>query len=169
MPVHSPTLVLIGGGPRTAWLLERIAANREALNTSAVHVHVVEPHAPGSGRIWRYQQHSGLMLNSAAADVTMFTDASVQCEGPAAEGPSLSEWAAGVLDGSIADVPGLPDELQSQLRALTGATFPTRQLQSVYLEWFFRRSVAALGPGPIIRRRWPFSFPCSSPTWNWAV
>ena len=146
MPVHSPTLVLIGGGPRTAGLLERLAANREALNTSALHVHVVEPHAPGSGRIWRYQQHSGLMLNSAAADVTMFTDASVQCEGPAAEGPSLSEWAAGVLDGSIADVPELPDELQSQLRALTGATFPTRQLQSVYLEWFFRRSVAALGP-----------------------
>ncbi|MFF2030885.1 FAD/NAD(P)-binding protein [Arthrobacter sp. NPDC058192] len=146
MPVHSPTVVLIGGGPRTAGLLERLAANRPALFTGPLHVHVVEPYAPGSGRIWRYQQHSGLMLNSAAADVTMFTDASVQCEGPAAPGPSLSEWAAGVLDGSIADVPELPQELQAQLRTLTGATFPTRQLQSVYLEWFFRRSVAALGP-----------------------
>ncbi len=38
-----------------------------------------------------------------------------------------------------------PDLLE-QLRALTGATFPTRQLQSDYLEWFFRRAVAALGP-----------------------
>src|SRR4051812_11716176 len=122
MSVHSPTVVIIGGGPRTAGLLERLAANRPALFAGALHVHVVEPHAPGSGRIWRCGQHSGLMLNSAAADVTMFTDASVQCEGPAAPGPSLSEWAAGVLDGSISDVPELPEDLHSQLRTLTGAT-----------------------------------------------
>ena len=115
-------------------------------STAPLQIHVVEPHTPGAGRIWRYEQHPGLMLNSAAADVTMFTDASVQCEGPAVDGPGLAEWAAGVLDGSIADVPELPAELRRQLAALTGATFPTRQLQSVYLEWFFRRSVAALGP-----------------------
>lgn len=146
MPVNAPSVVLIGGGPRTAGLLERLAANRPELLAGALQIHVVEPHTPGAGRIWRYEQHPGLMLNSAAADVTMFTDASVQCEGPAVDGPGLAEWAAGVLDGSIADVPELPQELRRQLAALTGATFPTRQLQSVYLEWFFRRSVAALGP-----------------------
>ncbi|MEY9774738.1 FAD/NAD(P)-binding protein [Arthrobacter sp. MW3 TE3886] len=146
MPVNAPSVVLIGGGPRTAGLLERLAANRPELLAGALQIHVVEPHTPGAGRIWRYEQHPGLMLNSAAADVTMFTDASVQCEGPAIDGPGLAEWAAGVLDGSIADVPELPPELRRQLGALTGATFPTRQLQSFYLEWFFRRSVAALGP-----------------------
>jgi uncharacterized NAD(P)/FAD-binding protein YdhS len=139
-------MVLIGGGPRTAGLLERLAANRPELLAGALQIHVVEPHTPGAGRIWRYEQHPGLMLNSAAADVTMFTDASVQCAGPAVEGPGLADWAAGVLDGSITDVPELSPELRRQLAALTGATFPTRQLQSVYLEWFFRRSVAALGP-----------------------
>ena len=146
MPVNAPSVVLIGGGPRAAGLLERLAANRPELLDGALQIHVVEPHTPGAGRIWRYEQHPGLMLNSAAADVTMFTDASVQCEGPAVDGPGLAKWAAGVLDGSIADVPELPAELRRQLTALTGATFPTRQLQSVYLEWFFRRSVAALGP-----------------------
>ena len=146
MPVNAPSVVLIGGGPRTAGLLERLGANRPELLAGALQIHVVEPHTPGSGRIWRYEQHPGLMLNSAAADVTMFTDASVQCEGPAVEGPGLAEWAAGVLAGTIADVPELPRELWAQLRSLTGTTFPTRQLQSVYLEWFFRRSVAALGP-----------------------
>ncbi|MFE4226615.1 FAD/NAD(P)-binding protein [Arthrobacter sp. NPDC056886] len=146
MPVNAPSVVLIGGGPRTAGLLERLAANRPELLTGALQIHVVEPHTPGAGRIWRYEQHPGLMLNSAAADVTMFTDASVQCEGPAVEGPGLADWAAGVLDGSIADIPELAQELRRQLAALTGTTFPTRQLQSVYLEWFFRRSVAALGP-----------------------
>ncbi|SDP67899.1 Uncharacterized NAD(P)/FAD-binding protein YdhS [Arthrobacter sp. ok909] len=146
MPANSPSVVLIGGGPRTAGLLERLAANRQELFAGPLHVHVVEPHAPGSGRIWRYEQDAGLMLNSTAADVTMFTDASVQCEGPAVDGPGLAEWAAGVLDGSIADVPELPQRLRAQLGTLTGATFPTRQLQCIYLEWFFRRAVAALGP-----------------------
>ncbi|MFF2242903.1 FAD/NAD(P)-binding protein [Arthrobacter sp. NPDC058130] len=146
MPVNEPSVVLIGGGPRTAGLLERLAANRPELLSGALQIHVVEPHTPGAGRIWRYEQHPGLMLNSAAADVTMFTDASVQCEGPAVEGPGLADWAAGVLAGTITDVPELPHELRRQLASLTGGTFPTRQLQSVYLEWFFRRSVAALGP-----------------------
>jgi uncharacterized NAD(P)/FAD-binding protein YdhS len=139
-------VAFVGGGPRTAGILERLAANRPELFAGTLAIHVIEPHAPGSGRIWRYDQHPGLLLNSAAADITMFTDASVACEGPAADGPGLAGWAAGVLDGTIADIPPLPPELQRQLRALTGASFPTRQLQSVYLEWFFRRAVAGLGP-----------------------
>ena len=113
---------------------------------------MVEPYEPGSGRIWRYDQHPGLMLNSAAADVTMFTDSSVACDGPAVDGPGLAEWAAGVLDGSITDVPDFPAALREQLRTLTGATFPTRQLQSQYLEWFFRRAVAALGGNVTVHR-----------------
>lgn len=145
MPANAPAVVLIGGGPRAAGILERLAANRPELFDGPLDLHVIEPHEPGSGRIWRYEQDPGLMLNSAAADVTMFTDSSVQCEGPAADGPGLSDWASGVLDGSITDVPELPAELAQQLRSLTGATFPTRQLQSKYLEWFFRRAVDALG------------------------
>ncbi len=146
MPATIPSVAFVGGGPRTAGILERLAANRPELFARPLAIHVIEPHAPGSGRIWRYDQHPGLLLNSAAADITMFTDASVACEGPAADGPGLAAWAAGVLDGTIADVPRLPPELRRQLRALTGATFPTRQLQSVYLEWFFRRAVSGLGP-----------------------
>ncbi len=82
MPANAPTVVFVGGGPRTAGILERLAANRPELFDAPLDIHVVEPHTPGSGRIWRYDQHPGLMLNSAAADVTMFTDASVQCDGP---------------------------------------------------------------------------------------
>lgn len=145
MPANVPSVVFIGGGPRAAGVLERLAVNRPALFDGPLDIHVVEPHEPGSGRIWRYDQHPGLMLNSAAADVTMFTDSSVACEGPAADGPGLAAWAAGVLDGSITDVPDFPRTIQEQLRNLTGDTFPTRQLQSQYLEWFFRRAVAALG------------------------
>ena len=146
MPAIIPSVAFVGGGPRTAGILERLAANRPELFAGPLAVHIIEPHTPGSGRIWRYDQHPGLLLNSAAADITMFTDASVACEGPAADGPGLAAWAAGVLDGTIADVPVLQPELRQQLHDLTGATFPTRQLQSVYLEWFFRRAVSGLGP-----------------------
>ena len=41
----------------------------------------------------------------------MFTDASVACDGPSVDGPGLSTWAAGVLDGSIRDVPALEPHL----------------------------------------------------------
>ncbi len=144
MPAKIPAVVFIGGGPRTAGVLERIAANRPDVFAGPLEIHVVEPHVPGSGRIWRYDQDPGLLLNSMAADITMFTDESVACDGPAFAGPGLVEWTAGVLDGSITDVPDFPQHLQDQLRALNGTTFPTRQLQSQYLEWFFRRAARAL-------------------------
>ncbi len=81
MPATIPSVAFVGGGPRTAGILERLAANRPELFARPLAIHVIEPHTPGSGRIWRYDQHPGLLLNSAAADITMFTDASVACEG----------------------------------------------------------------------------------------
>jgi uncharacterized NAD(P)/FAD-binding protein YdhS len=76
----------------------------------------------------------------------------VECDGPAKEGPGLAEWAAGVLDGSITDVPDFPRSLRHQLQSLAGGTFPTRQLNSQYLEWFFRRAAAALGGNVTVHR-----------------
>ena len=152
MPATIPAIVFIGGGPRTAGVLERIAANRPDVFTGPLQIHVVEPHIPGSGRIWRYHQDPGLLLNSMAADITMFTDQSLECAGPAAPGPGLAEWAAGVLDASIIDVPDFPQPLWQQLRTLTGTTFPTRQLQSQYLEWFFRRASRSLGRSVTVHR-----------------
>lgn len=146
MADNVPVVVFIGGGPRTAGLLERVAANRPELLAGPIAVHVVEPYGAGSGRIWRFDQSPLLLLNSMAGDITMFTDESVDCAGPTVAGPSLVEWATGVLDGSIPDAPVHPAGIRRQLRHLTPRTFPTRQLHSHYLEWFFRRAVAALGP-----------------------
>src|SRR3954453_18659319 len=91
MPSTIPAIVFIGGGPRTAGVLERIAANRPEGFAGSLQIHVVGPDNPGSGRLWRYDQDPGLLLNSMAADITMFTDGSVECEGPAAPGPGLAE------------------------------------------------------------------------------
>ena len=146
MPANVPTVVFVGGGPRTAGILERLAANRPELFDAPLDIHVIEPHTAGSGRIWRYDQHPGLMLNSAAADVTMFTDASVSCEGPVADGPGpgrLGRRRPGRLHRRR---PRAPGGASAPAAGTLRRHFPTRQLQSAYLEWFFRRAVAQLAP-----------------------
>ncbi|MFD5078193.1 FAD/NAD(P)-binding protein [Streptomyces sp. NPDC058371] len=129
MSTGRPALVIVGAGPRGTGVLERIAANAPELYAgSGLDIHLVDPHAPGGGRIWREEQSPLLWMNSQAQDVTMFTDESVDMAGPVLEGPTLHEWAA-----------------------LDGRTFADRQRQGTYLRWVYERTVAALPPGITVR------------------
>ncbi|GHI08817.1 adenylate cyclase [Streptomyces cellostaticus] len=120
-----PQLVIVGAGPRGTGLLERIAANAPDLYAGpALDVHLVDPHPPGGGRIWRQKQSPLLWMNSHAEDVTMFTDETVRMDGPVREGPTLHEWAG-----------------------LDGRTFADRQIQGRYLRWVYERALAELPPG----------------------
>lgn len=58
----------------------------------------------------------------------MFTDDTVELDGPVLPGPALHEWAD-----------------------LDGRAFAGRQLQGAYLRWVYERSVAALPPGVTVR------------------
>ncbi|OIJ64160.1 FAD/NAD(P)-binding protein [Streptomyces mangrovisoli] len=119
------SLVIVGAGPRGTGLIERIAANAPELYAgSGLDIHLVDPHPPGAGRIWRAAQSPLLWMNSHAEDVTMFTDETVEMAGPVREGPTLHEWAG-----------------------LDGATFADRQTQGAYLRWVHERAVAELPPG----------------------
>ena len=137
-------LAVIGAGPRGVGFLERLAASLPELASDVdVVVHLIDPHPPGAGRIWRSAQSPLLKLNSMARDVTMFTDASSTIEGPIRPGPSLIEWAERVRSGEI--VVALGDALvRHEIEHLAGDSFPTRRLQSAYLDWFYRLAVAAL-------------------------
>jgi uncharacterized NAD(P)/FAD-binding protein YdhS len=143
------TIAIIGAGPRGVGLLERLAANLPELGDGEpVLVHLVDPHPAGGGRIWRRDQSPLLKLNSMARDVTMFTDDSCAIDGPVSPGPSLIEWAEQVREGSLElafDDPLIEHEVQH----LAADSFPTRRLQSEYLDWFYRRAVAAL-PGTVV-------------------
>ncbi|WP_263171508.1 FAD/NAD(P)-binding protein [Streptomyces sp. SCSIO ZS0520] len=119
-----PRLVIVGAGPRGTGVLERIAANAPALYAGdGLDIHLVDPYPPGGGRIWREAQSPLLWMNSMAEDVTMFTDETVETEGPVRPGPALDTWS------------GLP-----------GQTFPGRQIQGGYLRWVYEHTLAAL-PG----------------------
>ncbi|MEU9403226.1 FAD/NAD(P)-binding protein [Streptomyces sp. NPDC048242] len=118
-------LVVVGAGPRATGLLERIAANSpELYGGRGLDIHLVDPHPPGGGRIWREAQSELLWMNSHAADITMFTDETVTMEGPVREGPTLHEWAR-----------------------LDGRTFADRRIQGRYLRWVYDRALADLPPG----------------------
>ncbi|MFH9404565.1 FAD/NAD(P)-binding protein [Streptomyces sp. NPDC017638] len=117
-------LVIVGAGPRGTGILERLAANASALYAGeGLDIHLVDPHPPGGGRIWREEQSPLLWMNSHAEDVTMFTDDTVVMDGPVRPGPTLHEWAG--LDGRV---------------------FPDRRLQGRYLRWVYDRARAALPP-----------------------
>ncbi|MFI9244549.1 FAD/NAD(P)-binding protein [Streptomyces sp. NPDC053086] len=122
-------LVIVGAGPRGTGILERLAANVPAPYTGpGLDIHLVDPHPPGGGRIWRQAQSPLLWMNSHAEDVTMFTDETVAMAGPVREGPTLHEWAG-----------------------LHGRTFADRQLQGRYLRWVYERALAELPPEITVR------------------
>ncbi len=118
------SLVVVGAGPRGTGFLERLAASLPLLyGDEPLDVHLVDPHPAGAGRIWRADQSSLLWMNSMAEDVTMFTDDTVQQEGPVRPGPTLAEWSG-----------------------LDARTFPSRRDQGAYLRWVYEGAVAALPP-----------------------
>lgn len=133
-------LVVVGGGPRSLGLLERIAANAGTLWPAGdLEIHVVDPHPAGGGRIWRSEQSGLLWMNSVARDVTVFPDASVVMAGPVVPGPPLHEWMAGEGRADLAAA-GLLDEADR-----TGPDgFASRRIQSRYLDWAWRRVLAGL-------------------------
>lgn len=142
------TVSLVGAGPRGFAVLERLCANeRKSPSHRTVTVHVVEPYAPGPGRVWRTEQPRQLLMNTVASQVTVYTDHSVLMDGPVEEGPSLYEWAAGLA--RIAQVPGMrarfPAGTLDEARRLGPDDYPTRAFYGAYLQDAFR-AVAAAAP-----------------------
>lgn len=136
-------LVFVGGGPRTTSLLERIAANADELvpEGSSLTIHVVDPHPPGGGRIWRTAPSALLWMNSTAADVTIFTDESVECVGPIVPGPALDAWLAGPGRAALRAV-----GLGHHVDRFGPQDFVPREIQGCYLGWVFDQVLASLPP-----------------------
>jgi uncharacterized NAD(P)/FAD-binding protein YdhS len=121
-------VAIVGAGPRGTSALERLCASAGDFLTpgSRLTVHIVDPCAPGAGRVWRTDQSQQLLMNTVSSQITMYTDKSVTCDGPIRPGPSLHEWAVSSAGG----VPELgPDD------------YPTRALYGRYLAWVFSETV----------------------------
>ncbi|MEU8150904.1 FAD/NAD(P)-binding protein [Nonomuraea sp. NPDC048901] len=122
-------IAIVGAGPAGTIMLERLVANCGVLGPRLLEVHLIDPHPPGGGRVWRRDQPELLWMNSTADDVTMFTDDSVRMAGPIRHGPSLREWSSELRPGS----------------------FATRRQLNDYLSWCFTHIVESAPLGVTVR------------------
>ncbi|MEV1018958.1 FAD/NAD(P)-binding protein [Streptomyces sp. NPDC050264] len=129
-PHHEFSLAIVGAGPRGTSVLERLTASADELLPagSRLTVHVIDPHPPGAGAVWRTDQAPELLMNTVASQVTLYTDESVACSGPIRPGPSLYEWA------ERHDAPLGPDD------------YPSRAQYGRYLRQVFATTVDAAPP-----------------------
>lgn len=132
------TVCVVGAGPRGLSVVERLCANAAALR-QRLRVRLVDPYLRLGGRVWRVNQPSVLLMNTVASQVTMFTDESVNCEGPISHGPSLYEWAR-FLERLEPYVP-YPPHVYEECRRLGPDSYPSRALYGRYLGWVFDRLV----------------------------
>src|SRR4051794_38628142 len=146
-PPHDPTpagpsIAVVGAGPTAIGLLERLIASAPELGGAGrLQVHLIDPHPPGGGRVWRAAQPSLLWANSLAADVTVLPDPSVTVDGPVGEGTTLWQWVEAVgrhlPDG---------DPVGAEARGLSPTSFPSRPLVNAYLGWALASVVEAARP-----------------------
>lgn len=66
--VEQGSLAVVGVGPRGVMVLDRLLARLESgeAGTGPWTLHLVEPHRPGSGRVWRTDQDPLLLMNTPA-------------------------------------------------------------------------------------------------------
>lgn len=134
---------VVGVGPRGLSVLERLCANERANpRHESVTIHVIDPSAPGAGSVWRTDQSRFLLMNTVAAQITVYTDDSARIGGPIEPGPTLWEWATS-LD------PADHDELTAtEAGSLGPNSYPTRAFYGSYLRAGFRR-VIERAPGHV--------------------
>jgi hypothetical protein len=144
----STHVAIVGIGPRGLSVLERLCADGGPRPGSGrITVHVVDPHLPGAGSVWRTDQARELLMNTVAAQVTIFTDPSVSCDGPIVPGPSLYQWARHVSTEDAMNTLRLSESVRAEAAALGPDTYPSRSFYGQYLRWAFRRIVEAASPG----------------------
>lgn len=138
---------IVGAAPRGLSVLERLCANEaKSASRPAVVIHVVDSHRPGAGRVWRTAQSRVLLMNTVASQITVYTDDSVEMEGPIEPGPSLHDWARALAAGTGDPEETYDEEVLSEARSLGPDAYPTRAFYGAYLEAAFRQVVAGAPP-----------------------
>ncbi|GAA4284534.1 FAD/NAD(P)-binding protein [Brevibacterium daeguense] len=83
-------IAIIGVGPRGLSVFERLTALAPRVE-SHLEIHLIDPHPPGAGQVWRTDQHPELLMNTTLGEQTVFPDASCGVDF-ADTGPDMAEW-----------------------------------------------------------------------------
>ena len=134
------SVAVIGAGPRGVSIVERLSANARLATGRELRICLFDPYQPGGGRIWSGDQPQHLLMNTLCADATHFTDASVKCEGPVVEGPTLYEWCGRIARGEL----DAEESIRAEALVMQPWSHPSRKLLGRYLEWCHKRDLAHL-------------------------
>lgn len=120
---------VIGLGPRGLTVLERIVAHERAQKSANIELYLFDPSEPGAG-CHDPEQADYLLVNTVAAQITLFSDPSVKNSGPILEGPCFYQWLQnqkrlGQLDDEYPNLALSPD------------TYYSRSLFGRYLQWVY--------------------------------
>jgi FAD-NAD(P)-binding len=143
-------VAVVGAGPKGTMMVNRLCAHAAALaGAFDLEVHVVDPFPPGSGRVWRADQPASLLMNTPAADATVFVDCTSGFTGPEMPGPSLYEWARLVCAGRVG---GLAPRWREFARSVGPDSQVPRAFYGEYLGWAFWHLVERAGAaGAVVR------------------
>ncbi|MGF6873442.1 FAD/NAD(P)-binding protein [Paraburkholderia sp. MM5477-R1] len=138
--MNNVSVVIVGMGQRGLTLLERLHAVLSERDIKVgIDLHLIDPSTPGQG-IHEWTQPEHLLVNTIAAQVTLYCDESVMDSGPILPGPSLLEWVLEQgykkLDGRyvISDVGEPIDE----------NTYLPRAVMGKYLTWVYDKLIEGL-------------------------
>lgn len=132
-------ITLIGAGPRGLMLLGRLISwQRTRYPQRQLTIFLVDPY-PIGGRVWKIDQDPNLIMNTAAAQITLFTDQTVTGVGPFIAGPDLSTWALTLAADYLDAHPEINNRsiLMRQAANLGPNSYASRALYGVYQQWFF--------------------------------
>ncbi|MEW1957912.1 FAD/NAD(P)-binding protein [Kineococcus sp. NPDC059986] len=149
------SLGIVGAGPRTLVLLQRLGAQHTATGDGSVlDVHVVDPYDSGAGRVWREAQDPLLWMNSRAADISVLPDESVTgLAEPVLRGPSLAGWVQENRAALVVDADATGDDLlREELLRHEPGSFTSRRLASGYFADAWARTLAQLPAGVRVHR-----------------
>ncbi|KVO62164.1 FAD/NAD(P)-binding protein [Burkholderia stagnalis] len=134
------SVVIVGMGQRGLTLLERLhAVLSERELDVGIDLHLIDPSTPGQG-IHEWSQPEHLLVNTIAAQITMYCDESVTDAGPVLPGPSFLEWA---LDRGYKKLDGryiVSDEGEP----VDENTYLPRAVLGEYLTWVYDRLIDSL-------------------------
>ncbi len=86
-------VAIVGAGPRGLSVLERLLVQlSESPASGPVRIHLFEPGEAGAGRIWRTTQAPWFLMNTAAGEVSVFSNSADGGPTRAGYGPSFAEW-----------------------------------------------------------------------------
>ena len=133
-PAGRIRVAVVGAGPMGTMMVNRLSALAASTGGAlALEIEVVEPCVPGAGRVWRTDQDWSLLMNTAAAEASVFPPSPSRFTGP-----SVHDWAVMVREGLV---DGLAPRCQEFAAVVEPQTAVPRAFYGAYLEWAFQALV----------------------------